>query len=136
MRITPEQLRPRTDRAITRIDNVFQNWRWSRRLGYERLKVLDVAKVSGASSNEVESITLGQKVIRDLVAQGAQALYEATVNMEKADYCFSAALGKADNRSPEVRERDLPDKPWVSKKERRHLQQAQEHRRTRGEDVP
>ena len=136
MRITPAQLRPRADRVVTRLPDVFTNWRWCRRLGHDRLKVSDEAKVRGASSNEVESITLGQQVIRDLVRRGEKAFYQAIVEFEKADYYFEEALKRGDNRSPRIRETDLKNEPWVSHKERRHLLRAQGKRRERAEDVP
>ncbi len=143
LRITPEQLRPRTDRAVTRVDAIYKNWRWARRLGRDRLRVSDEAKVRGASSNEVESIALGQQLIRDLVRRGEQSLFQGTVEIEKADYYFQEALDRSDNRSPEVKETDLFNDPntkeplrWVSKRERRRLTEAQDRRAVRGEDVP
>jgi hypothetical protein len=115
---------------------VFTNWRWARRLGHDRLQVSDEARVSGGSSNETENIVISQQRIRDLVAGGAKALYRATVELERADYCFETALRWADNRAPLTDPRDLRDDPWVSKKERRRLEQAQKERHERGEDVP
>jgi hypothetical protein len=121
---------------VSRLPQIFTNWRWSRRLGYDRLQVSDEAKVSGGSSNETEDIVIRQQRIRDLVARGRKALVRATVELEQSDYCFETALEMADNRAPESRDSDLADDPWVSKKERRRLEQAQKERHERGEDVP
>jgi hypothetical protein len=137
MRITPEVLRPRADRAVSNLDTIWKNWRWSRRLGFDRLQVTDEASVStGAYSNPTQSIAVTQQAIRDLVKQGEKALVDAINSLERADFCFGEALSRADNRSPRVRESDLADQPWVSHRERRKLEQAQRRRAQSGEDVP
>ena len=137
MRPTPTTLRPRTDRAVSRLDAMWKNWRWSRRLGNDRLRTTDEALVStGSFSNPTQGTVLAQQVIREMVRQGEKALVEATVAFEKADWYFEQALIRADNRSPETRELDLPQTPWVSKKEHHKLEKAQRRRAERGEDVP